>query len=162
MAASPDGTGYVIDDIDRRILHELSRDSRISIRSLAEKAHISRANAYSRIDRLVSAKIIQGFTVRIDNEKAGLLTSAFVALSIRQDSWRGIADRLRTLTYVDQFALLGGTFDVLVAVRVPDNRTLRHVVLEQLQSIDGVRSTTTWMVFEESSGPGTQWIPVED
>ncbi|NMO03554.1 Lrp/AsnC family transcriptional regulator [Gordonia sp. TBRC 11910] len=159
MAA--DGTAesrYVLDDVDRRILDELTRDARISVRALAERTHISRAHAYVRIDRLLAEGIIRGFTARIDHEKAGLTTSALVAMSIRQDSWRGIAEALRELPFVDHFALLGGAFDVLVTVRVPDNRTLRHLVLERLQGIDGVRSTTTWMVFEEEHGQGAQWV----
>jgi DNA-binding Lrp family transcriptional regulator len=158
MTHGAPGVDYALDDIDRRILAELTLDSRISMRALADKVHISRAHAYVRIDRLVTEGIIRGFTVRIDHEKAGLSTSALVALSIRQDSWRGVADDLRTMPYIDNFALLGGTFDVLVVVRVPDNRTLRHVVLERLQSIDGVQATTTWMVFEEEAGTGPHWV----
>jgi len=43
--------------------------------------------------------------------------------------------------------LLGGDFDVLVLVRTPDNETLRHVVLEGLQALDGV-------IGVEVAGPG--------
>ncbi|WP_072690297.1 Lrp/AsnC family transcriptional regulator [Rhodococcus marinonascens] len=149
---------YVLDAIDRRIIRELVADSRISIRALAEKAHISRAHAYMRIGRLQGAGIIEGFTTRIAHDKAGLGSSAFIALSIKQDSWRGIASQLRTLSFVEHYSLLGGDFDVLVLVRSPDNRALRHVVLEQLQSLEGVLSTRTWLIFEEANGPGAEWV----
>ena len=86
---------YELDAIDRRIITELVADSRISMRALAEKAHISRAHAYVRIERLQDAGIITGFTTRIAHEKAGLGSSAYVALSIRQHSWRGLATSLR-------------------------------------------------------------------
>ncbi|MEV0948641.1 Lrp/AsnC family transcriptional regulator [Rhodococcus sp. NPDC049939] len=149
---------YVLDAIDRRIIRELVADSRISIRALAEKAHISRAHAYTRIGRLQGEGIIEGFTTRIAHEKAGLGSSAFVALSIKQDSWRGIASQLRSLSFVEHYSLLGGEFDVLVLVRSPDDRALRHVVLEQLQGLEGVLSTRTWLIFEEANGPGAEWV----
>jgi hypothetical protein len=34
---------------------------------------------------------------------------------------------------------------------------LRHVVLERIQDIPGVRSTRTWLVFEEDRDRGVQW-----
>ncbi|WP_067666778.1 Lrp/AsnC family transcriptional regulator [Nocardia miyunensis] len=153
-----DAANYELDLIDRRLIHELVADSRLSMRALADKAHISRAHAYVRIERLQKAGIIDSYTTRIAHEKAGLGSSAFIALSIRQDSWRGIATQLRTLPFVEHYSLLGGDFDVLVLVRAPDNNALRHVVLERLQSLEGVQSTRTWLIFEEASGPGPKWV----
>ena len=40
------------DDVDRRIVAALEHDSRLSVRALAEKVNISRANAYARLARL--------------------------------------------------------------------------------------------------------------
>jgi hypothetical protein len=34
---------------------------------------------------------------------------------------------------------------------------LRRVVLERVQDIPGVRSTRTWLVFEEVDGRGVDW-----
>lgn len=155
MATEP----HALDAIDRRIIAELVADSRVSMRALAEKAHISRAHAYVRIERLEDAGIITGFTTRIAHEKAGLGSSAYVALSIRQHSWRGLAASLKALPFVEHFSLLGGDFDVLVLVRAPDNQELRHTVLEELQGLDGVLSTKTWLIFEEGNGPGPNWLP---
>jgi DNA-binding Lrp family transcriptional regulator len=149
---------HELDSTDRRIVHELLANGRISVRELADRANISRAHTYVRLERLESTGVIEGFTVRIGHDKAGLKTSAFVALSIRQDSWRGIAQELLRLAYVDHFSLLGGDVDVLVLVRAPDNQALRHIVLEQLQSLQGVIATKTWLIFEESSGPGAEWL----
>ncbi|WP_405792515.1 Lrp/AsnC ligand binding domain-containing protein [Streptomyces sp. NBC_01506] len=42
-------------------------------------------------------------------------------------------------------------------VRTPDNTALRDVVLDSIQSIPGVRSTRTWLVFEEDQGKGVRW-----
>ena len=42
-----------LDAIDQDILHMLQADGRASIRSVAERVHVSRANAYARINRLI-------------------------------------------------------------------------------------------------------------
>ncbi|WP_187361641.1 winged helix-turn-helix transcriptional regulator [Phytoactinopolyspora mesophila] len=146
-----------LDDIDRSILTELQKDGRLSIRTLAERVHVSRANAYARINRLLSDGVITGFTAEIDAERAGLGTSAYVLLSIQQNTWRDVAAALSALPYIEHFALVGGDFDVLTLVRAPNNAELRHVVFERIQEVPGVRSTRTWLIFDEQDGQGMVW-----
>lgn len=151
-----------LDATDRALIAELHRDARISVRALAEQAHISRANAYTRIARLVDEGILAAFTVRLDPLKAGLGTTAYVSVTIEQNAWRAVAERLQQIPFIDHFALVGGDWDVLLLVRAPDNSALRHVVLEQVQDIPGVRATRTWLVFEEVQGRGVDWdAPLE-
>ena len=154
------GTGRSVrplDGPDRLILRELIRDARTSIRSLAERVHISRANAYARVDRLVADGVITGFSACIAHERAGLGTSAYVSLSIEQNSWREVSARLVRLPYVEHVSMLGADFDVLVLVRAPDNAALRDLVLDRIQAIPGVQTTRTWLVFDELPGPGADW-----
>jgi len=146
-----------LDRIDRAILAELVRDGRTAIRALAEKVHISRANAYSRISRLHAEGAIQGFTARLDPAKVGLGTTAYLSLTIDQNTWRAVSERLREVPCIESFALVGGDYDVLALVRAADNGQLRRVVLDEIQEIPGVRSTRTWLVFEEFAGRGTDW-----
>jgi len=160
QAPKPSGVGRSVrplDGPDRLILSELIRDARTSIRSLAERVHISRANAYARVDRLVADGVITGFSAQIAHERAGLGTSAYVSLSIEQNSWREVSARLGRLPYVEHVSMLGADFDVLVLVRAPDNAALRDLVLDRIQSIPGVRTTRTWLVFDELQGPGADW-----
>jgi len=146
-----------LDGPDRLILRELVKDARTSIRSLAERVHISRANAYARVDRLVADGVITGFSANIAPARAGLGTSAYVSLSIEQNSWREVSARVGHLPYVEHVSMVGADFDVLVLVRAPDNAALRDLVLDRIQSIPGVQTTRTWLVFDELQGPGADW-----
>jgi DNA-binding Lrp family transcriptional regulator len=128
-----------LDDIDRRIIAELTADGRVSMRTLAERLHISRAN---------------------DPQAAGLGTSAYVTLTLRQADWREIRAQLQSLEGVAHIGLVGGEFDVILLVRARDNADLRRIVLDTIQSMPGVLSTRTHLVFEEppvsaSSRPGS-------
>ncbi|MDH6194817.1 DNA-binding Lrp family transcriptional regulator [Mycobacterium frederiksbergense] len=156
--ADGDSAPIRLDDVDRRLIRELVKDGRVSMLELAKRAHVSRTHVYSRIERLEQAGIIEGFAARINMEKAGFATSALIALSIQQDAWRGLAEQLKALPFVDRFTLVGGDFDVLVMVRTPDNATLRSVVLERIHGLAGVRGSRTWLVFEEWAAPQGEWL----
>ncbi|MFJ4098513.1 Lrp/AsnC family transcriptional regulator [Amycolatopsis japonica] len=148
----PGRTVLALDDIDRAILAELTADGRLAVRALAERLHISRTNAYARLDRLMSEGVITGFGARIDPRRAGLGTSAYILITVEQTSWRTMSAELREIPFVEHVSLVGGDFDILLLVRTPDNASLRDVVLERLQALDGVRSTRTWLIFEEQPG----------
>ncbi|MEC3995705.1 Lrp/AsnC family transcriptional regulator [Actinacidiphila sp. DG2A-62] len=139
-----------LDPIDRTILRLLQEDGRASIRSVAERVHVSRANAYARINRLIDDGIIRGFTARVDHERAGHGASAYITLKIVQNSWRTVREKLVTLPGVVHIALVSGDFDVLLLVHTVDNRSLRELVLTRLQAIEEVLSSRTLLVFEET------------
>ncbi|MFJ9520295.1 Lrp/AsnC family transcriptional regulator [Kitasatospora sp. NPDC101801] len=139
-----------LDRVDRSILRLLQQDGRASIRSVAERVHVSRANAYARIARMVEDGIIRGFTARIDHERAGQGASAYITLKIVQNSWRTVREQLLALPGVAHIALVGGEFDVLLLVHTADNHALRELVLGQIQGIPQVLSTQTLLVFEET------------
>lgn len=139
----------VLDEVDRRILAELTRDARQSVTAVAENVHISRAHAYSRIGKLTDDGVITRFTAIIDPAKAGLRSSAYVTLKVRQHAWRELREKLREVPEIHHIALVGGDFDVILLVRAEDNVGLRRVIFDQLQSMPGVLDTQTFLVFED-------------
>src|SRR5690242_17270089 len=84
-----------MDDIDVRILDALRADGRASITAVAESAHVSRANAYARVSRLVSEGVITGFTAKVDPRLSGRASSAYVTLRVEQADWHDLRDRLQ-------------------------------------------------------------------
>jgi DNA-binding Lrp family transcriptional regulator len=151
MASSLDAT-------DRGIVDALVNDGRMSIRMLAQSLHISRANAYARVERLLSSGVIRGFHAEVDPAAAGMSTSAYVTINLRQGEWREVRSRLHAVPGIVHIALVGGEFDVIVLVRARDNGDLRRIVLDEIHGIPGVLSTRTLLVFEESDPAGP--VPV--
>ena len=138
-----------LDDTDRRILDELAVDGRMSMRTLAERLHVSRANAYARVDRLQKSGVIRGFRADVDPVASGLTTTAYVTLNLRQADWRRIREQLQALPGIAHIGLVGGDFDVILLVRARDNEDLRRLVLDEIQGMEGVLTTRTLLVFEE-------------
>ena len=150
LARLEEDSGEVpLDDVDRRIIAELTRDGRMSVTQVAENVHISRAHAYTRIARLTGEGVLTKFTALVDPIKAGLRSSAYVTLKVSQHSWRELREQLRAIPEVHHIALVGGDFDVILLVRAIDNTDLRRVIFDQLQAMPGVQDTQTFLVFED-------------
>jgi DNA-binding Lrp family transcriptional regulator len=150
----PGQTAAALDEVDRAILRELEADGRLSMRTLAERVSVSRSNVYTRVERMIADGVITGFTARIDPVRTGLGTAAYVLLTIEQHSWREVAARLRGVPYIEHLAFVGGDVDLVMLVRTPDNVTLRDVVLARIHALPGIRSTRTWLIFDEATGDG--------
>ena len=136
--------------IDRDILRMLQADGRASIRSVADRVHVSRANAYARINRLIEDGVIRGFSARVEPRARG---AGRLRVHHPQDRPELLAHRpraARQLPGASHIALVSGDFDVLLLVHTSDNRALRELVLTRLQAIPEVLSTRTLLVFEEA------------
>lgn len=138
-----------LDAVDRRMLELLRDDGRLPVAALAERAGISRANAYTRLERLRSEGVIRGFSASVDSRRLGLGIAALILISGRQPSWRALREDLSSMPEVEFCAFTTGEYDALILVRVPDVETLRDVILERLQSMPTVRATETVFVLDE-------------
>jgi DNA-binding Lrp family transcriptional regulator len=140
-----------LDETDRLIVEALRSDGRVSMRALADRVHISRANAYARVARLEQDGVITGYAALIDPVRYGYALSAYVYLDIAQRSWKSVRGQLLGMPEVDHVALVSGEHDILLRVRARDAVSLRDVVLTRLQDIPEVRATQTVLIFEEAT-----------
>jgi DNA-binding Lrp family transcriptional regulator len=138
-----------LDRVDRRILELLRDDGRLPVAALAERAGVSRANAYTRLERLRSEGVIRGFSAAVDSRRLGLGIAALILVAGRQPSWRSLREQLLHMPEIEYCAFTTGEYDALILVRVPDVETLRDVILERLQSMPAVRATQTVFVLDE-------------
>jgi len=147
--ADSEAASKPLDSIDRAIIRLLCSDGRMSVNELANQVNISRASAYSRLERLRSSGVIEGFTARVNPEKIGLDIAALIFVNSDQHGWKALQHKLLDLPGLEHLSVTTGTFDFCLFVRVADMKTLRDVVLERLQSMPEVRSTQTAFVLDE-------------
>lgn len=140
-----------LDEIDRRIVAALRADGRQSVRTLAAAVHISRANAYARVERLERAGVIVGYTAVVDPLRYGYGLSAYVYLDIAQQAWKEIRERVLAIPEVHHAALISGEHDIMLLVRARDAGALRDLVLTRLHGMPGVRTTHTLLIFDEAT-----------
>jgi DNA-binding Lrp family transcriptional regulator len=146
-----DGQMAVLDDVDRQIVAAMRADGRLSMRALAAYLHISRANAYARVDRLERAGVITGYSAIIDPQKYGYGLSAYVFLKIAQQSWKKVRNQVLAIPEVDHAALVSGEYDIMLLVRTRDAASLRDLVLNRVQGMAEVAASQTVLIFDELS-----------
>ena len=139
-----------LDDTDRLIVAALRADGRLSMRALAARQPLSRANVYTRVERLQRDGVITGYGAQVDPVRYGYGLSAYVYLDIAQRSWKAVRQQLLSMPEVDHGALISGEHDILVRVRTHDAASLRDVVLTRLQEMPQIRATQTVVIFEEA------------
>ncbi|WP_077610200.1 Lrp/AsnC family transcriptional regulator [Clostridium sp. Marseille-P2415] len=61
----------MLDNTDKHILAELSRNSRMTMKELGEKVHLTGQAASSRVNKLEENGIIEGYTIKVNQEKLG-------------------------------------------------------------------------------------------
>jgi len=143
----------LLDETDRRILSDLLEDGRASVNTLAQRAGVSRATAYHRLERLRESGVVTGFRAVVDPAKLGLPITALILANVEQHSWQEARDELLRLPGLEYLAFTSGGFDLVLLVRVPDVVALRDVVLVRLHGSPLVRSTQTIFVLDESRLP---------
>lgn len=150
VPSAPHPAGQVeTDETDRAIITALCEQGRLSMRALAERVHVSRANAYARVARLEQLGVITGYTAVIDPDRVGHGISAYVYLRIAQQSWKSVRAQIRQLPEVEHAALMSGEDDLALLVRATDAASLRELVLHRFQAMPEVLSTKTVLILDE-------------
>jgi DNA-binding Lrp family transcriptional regulator len=112
-----------LDAVDHAVLAALARDGRMSMNELAAQVGVSRATAYTRVERLRRERVITGFTATIDPARAGFGVTALILLNVRQADWQAARDLLLAVPGVVYLAMTSGAFDMVMLVRAADERT---------------------------------------
>lgn len=149
--AGAGGRAGGLDDLDRRILTELQRNSRVSNSRLAELVGVAQSTAHARMRSLVERGIVTGYSVEIDPAALGLGLQALVSVSIRAGARQAIMrflDEIKDLPEVVQAFFLGGSEDFIVHIAVRDSDAVRDFVVENLSANPAVAATRTSLVFE--------------
>ena len=71
-----------LDRTDKRILHELQLDARISNQELADKVGLSPSPCLRRVRQLEEAGLIKGYATELDASKLGLKLMAIVQVAM--------------------------------------------------------------------------------
>jgi DNA-binding Lrp family transcriptional regulator len=141
-----------VDRVDRAIISELSQDSRLSIRELAGRVHVSRTAAHNRVQRLIADGVISGFVATVDRKALGLHVTAIVIVKVGDVVWSDLAAALAELPYVENVQAVSGDIDFVLTVSAPDHERLSEVIMRQIHAMPGVASTRSYVVLDEHPG----------
>ncbi|MCJ8140142.1 Lrp/AsnC family transcriptional regulator [Falsirhodobacter halotolerans] len=157
-----------LDEIDRKILAELQRDSSQSLDDIARKVGSSKTPVWNRIRRMRETGVILGQTALLDAESLGLEACFFVLIrtSEHDGEWqRKFLTVLRERPEVLEAHRLAGEVDYIVKVRVENARAydrFYQALISQVKihnvtallSMEEIKHTTVLPVGLEGAGKG--------
>jgi len=144
-----------LDELDEKILWELTRDARIPNNALADKLGVSPSTTLNRIRALRESGALQSLHALPDLRAVGLPIQAMISVRLRaqaRPSIKSYASQVMRLPCVLNAYFLGGADDFLVHVACTSTEQLRDFVAVHLSMDPSVASTQTNIVFEYLHG----------
>jgi len=137
-----------IDEFDKSILDVVRHNAKMSSTEISKKTKIPAATVTRRLKRLVESGVITGYDARIDAEKLGLKTQAYVVIrSVPGADQNDILDAAMKRPEVEDMAALAGQFDILLKVRVKDTDALSEFLFKHVRNFPSVAQTETFLVL---------------
>ena len=127
-----------MDKTDQKILTELSKDSSISIPKLAEKINVNSSVVYSRIKRLVKKKLIERFTIQVNNKELGYSVKSLTGINMDSKQRDNVIQELFKIPSVSEVSEVTGRFDILVTMYAENLGQMYRIISDNIGKIEGI------------------------
>ena len=136
-----------LDRTDRRILHELQQNAKLTNSALAERISLSESACLRRVRLLEESGLLSGYVALVDQSKAGYPDNVFVTITLESQQQADLAafeQEVRKLPEVMECHMMSGEADYLLRVIVRDARDYERIhsrFLTRLPGVDRVHSS---------------------
>jgi Lrp/AsnC family transcriptional regulator for asnA, asnC and gidA len=134
-----------VDKIDQKILSELTNDSSISIPKLSEKINVNSSVVYSRIKRLIKKKLIERFTIEINDKELGYGVKSLTGINMDSKQRDNVIQELFKIQGVREVSEVTGRFDILVTMHAENLGEMYRIVSDNIGKIEGVISSESFI-----------------
>lgn len=139
-----------IDGIDKKILIELTSNSRTPILEISRKIGISGAAIHQRIRKLKDSGLISGQHLKLNPKALGYTTLAFIGVYFDKAERNSQAIReMKKIPEILECHYTTGNWSVLIKILCKNNEHLMILLNKQIQSINGVSRTETFISLEQ-------------
>lgn len=140
----------MLDKTDLNILNQLLDNSRVSTTQIAKSISISNVATQQRISKLENADIIKGYTAQLDYHKLGYKSVAYLGIFLEKaKNYQDVINQLSKVNLISEAHFTTGTYSIFAKIYAKDNLHLMEVLSEQVQSIDGISRTETFISLQE-------------
>ena len=142
-----------IDDLDLTILSELSEDAAISVPKLSKKIKVNPSVVYSRIKRLIKRKLIERFTIVVNDAELGYGVKSLTGINMDSKKRDNVIEELFKIDGVREIAEVTGRFDILVTMYAKSLDEMHKLVSDKIGRIDGVVSSESFIEMKTRTKP---------
>lgn len=117
----------MLDQTDMRILEELSKNSRITMKELGERVHLTGQAAASRVAKLEESGVIEGYTIKVNQVKLGCFIHALINIYTKDTYHQPYLSFIKTKEkYVIKNYKISGDSCYLLECKFPSNEILNQ------------------------------------
>ncbi|MCI2256464.1 Lrp/AsnC family transcriptional regulator [Domibacillus sp. PGB-M46] len=121
----------MLDSTDMRILEELSKNNRITMKELGKKVHLTGQAASARVRKLEDNGIIEGYTIKVNQVKLGFYIHAFLTIMTQSTHHQPYLSFIKTQEkYVINNYKVSGDGCYLLECKFPSNEVLNEFLTE--------------------------------
>ena len=139
-----------LDRYDLALLRALQRNARASLQELSAEVGLSSSPCWSRIKRMEEAGVIEGYTIKVNAELAGVPDQLIVQLTLdshTDDALEAFGRQLEAIPEVLEAYLVSGDYDYVLRIAVKGTRDYERLLREQLYKIPGIRHSKSSFVL---------------
>jgi len=157
-----------LDKFDIAILSVLQKDARASLQEVSAAVGLSTTPCWTRIKRMESEGVIQGYTVRIDPAAVGFAETVIVQVTLEShndETLVAFGRMLEEIPEVIEAYLISGDYDYYIRIAVRDTRDYERLLRQKLYRIPGIRHSRSSFVLrtlKQSLIPLRPSSPTED
>ena len=138
---------HKLDTLDRKIIDELSKNSRQSLRKIAKKLGVAISTVSARIEKLQKADIIKSFTTKLNYDKLGYDLTAVINVRMNHGIFIDENHKIAKLNNACTIYNTAGSNDVLIIGKFRNRGELGEFI-KSVQKQEGVDRTHTSLVLE--------------
>ena len=139
-----------MDGIDRRILHELQLNARLSNQELSERVALSPSPCLRRVRKLEQEGVLKGYTAIVDQSLYGLPVTAFVEVRLEKQNQATIDAFEAGIQGLDEVLacyLMAGSRDYLLQVVSRSLKTYEAFIRDKLTRVPGIGGVESHFAF---------------
>ena len=139
-----------IDKLDLDIINVMLNDSEISYAELGKKLFVSAGTIHVRIKKLQEQGVITGSKMKVNTKLLGYDCTAFVGIFLEKSSlYDSVAQELKKIPEILRLNYITGNYSMFIEIVCKDITQLRRVLHDDLQKINGIERTETFISLEE-------------
>ena len=138
----------MIDNLDKRIVDILKKDSRCPFVDIADKLGVSEGTVRSRVHKMIDDDVIRGFTIKTSSKNVKALVEIRIDVNTETEE---IAKELTGYEGVTEVFEVTGDQDIIAIVDVESSQKLNDII-ERIRHYDNILSTRTRLILREHFG----------
>jgi Lrp/AsnC family transcriptional regulator for asnA, asnC and gidA len=142
---------YELDRTDRLILNSLMEDAKTTYTKIAQMIPVSDGTVHVRMKKMEQLGVVTGSRLIVDYSALGYDLTAYIGIYLEKGSvYKEVIAQLEKVPEIVEAHYITGAYSIFCKLICQNTEHLRTILNDQVQAIDGVRRTETFISLENS------------